>query len=46
MTVPLCKGEREGIVWKNYIGISFLSVAGKIYAGIFVDRARIMTKSS
>ena len=28
----------------NYIGISLLSVVGKIYSGILVDRVRKVTK--
>ena len=36
-----CKG---GITeCKNYRGIGFLSLVGKIYAGIFVDRVRRVT---
>ena len=34
------KGERE---WKNYRGISLLSMVGKIYVGILVDRAHRVT---
>ena len=36
--VPLYKGKGELTECKNYKGISLLSVAGKIYAGILVDR--------
>ena len=36
--VPLYKGKRETTKCKNYRGISLLSVVGKIYAGILVDR--------
>ena len=32
-------GERTGC--KNYRGISLLSVVGKMYAGILVDRVRV-----
>ena len=35
---PLCKGKGERTECKNYRGISLLSVVGKIYAGILVDR--------
>ena len=35
--VPLYKGKRERTECKNYRSISFLSVVGKIYAGILVD---------
>ena len=35
MIVPLYKGKGERVECKNY---SFLSVVGKIYAGILVDR--------
>ena len=37
MIVPLYKGKEEINECKNYIGISLLSVAGKIYAGILVE---------
>ena len=46
VTVPLykCKGDRtECSNYKGYI-ISFLSVVGKIYTGILVDRVRKMTE--
>ena len=36
--VPLYKGKGERTKCKNYRGISLLSVVGKIYAGILVDR--------
>ena len=38
MIVPLYKDERERTECKNYRGISLLSVVGKIYAGILVER--------
>ena len=41
--VPLFKGKGERTECKNYRGISLLSVVGKIYAGILVDRVRRMT---
>ena len=37
MIVPLYKGKGERSECKNYRGIS-LSVVGKIYGGILVDR--------
>ena len=36
--VPLYKGKGEMTESKNYRGISLLSVVGKIYAEILVDR--------
>ena len=43
MIVPLheSNGEKKGC--SNYGGISLLSVVGKIYAGILVDRVRKVT---
>ena len=41
--VPLYKGKGERTECKNYRGISLLSVAGKIYSGILVDRVRRVT---
>ena len=41
--VPLYKGNREMIKCKNYRGISLLSVVGKIYVDILVDRVCSMT---
>ena len=41
--VPLYKGKGERTKCKNYRGISLFSVVGKIYAGILVDRVRIVT---
>ena len=37
-TVPLYRGKRERNECKNYRGIRLLSMVGKIYAGILVDR--------
>ena len=37
------KGKGESSEYKNYRGISLLSVVGKIYAGILVDRVRTVT---
>ena len=44
MIVSLCKSNRERTECKNYRGISLLSVGGKIYPGIFVDRVRRVTE--
>ena len=41
--VLLYKGKGERAECKNYIRISLLSVVGKIYAEILVDRVRSMT---
>ena len=41
--VPLHKGKREMIKCKNYRGISLLSLVGKMYADILVDRVRSVT---
>ena len=38
MIVPLYKGKGDRTECSNYRGISLLSVVGKIYAGILVDR--------
>ena len=40
LIVPLYKGKEESAKYKNYRGISLISVVGKIYAGILVDRVR------
>ena len=42
--VPLYKDKGERTECKNYRGISLLSVVGKIYAGIIVDRVRRVTE--
>ena len=42
--VPLYKGKGEKGVCRNYRGISLLSVVGKIYAGILVERVRRVTE--
>ena len=42
MIVPLYKGKGKRTECKNYRGISFLSVVGKIYKGILVDRVHRM----
>ena len=36
--VPLYKGKLKGTEYRNYRSISLLSVVGRIYAGILVDR--------
>ena len=41
--VPLHKGKGERIECKNYRSITLLSVVGKIYIGVLVDRIRIVT---
>ena len=43
MIVPLYRGKGERNEFKNYRGISLLSVDGKIYTGILVDRVRRVT---
>ena len=43
--VPLYKGKGERTECKNYRYISLLSMVGKIYAGILVDRVCRMTGS-
>ena len=35
--IPLYKGKGERTEYKNYRGISLLSVVGKIYAGILIE---------
>ena len=37
--VPLYKGQGEKTACKNYRGISLLSVVGKIYVVILVDKS-------
>ena len=44
MIVPLHKGKGERNECKSYRGISLLSVVGKIYAGILIDRVRGVTE--
>ena len=41
--VPLHKGKGEMIKYNSYIGISLLSVVGKIYADLLVDGVRRVT---
>ena len=43
MIVLLYNGKEERIECRNYISIGFLSLVGKICAGILVDRARKVT---
>ena len=45
MIVSLCKDKGGRTECKNYRGISFLIVVGKIHAGILVYRVRRMTRS-
>ena len=42
--VPLYKGKGDKGNCRNYRGISLLSVVGKVYAGILVDRVRRVTE--
>ena len=42
--VPMDKGKRERTKCSNYICVSLLSLVGKIYAEILVDRVRKVTK--
>ena len=44
MIVPVHKGKGERTECSNYRGISLLSVVGKIYVGILVDRVHKMTE--
>ena len=44
MIVPLCTGKRRRTECGNYKDISLLSVIGKIYARVLVDRVREVTK--
>ena len=41
--VSLYKGKGERTECKNYEGIRLLSVVGKIYAGVLVDRVHRVT---
>ena len=43
--IPLYKGKGERTECKNCRGISLVSLVGKIYAGILVDRVRGVTGS-
>ena len=43
VNVLLYKGKGERAECKNYRGISLISVVGKIYAGILVDRVHRVT---
>ena len=45
MIVPLHKGKGERTECGNYKDDSLLSMVGKIYTGILVDRFRKVTKS-
>ena len=44
MIIPLYKGRGERTECSNYRGISLLSVVGKIFAGIIVDRVHKVTE--
>ena len=44
MIVPPYKGKGKRPECKNYRGISLLSMDGKIYGGIFVDRVHRVTE--
>ena len=44
MIIPLYKGKGERTECNNYKGISLLSVAGKRYEGIIVDRVHKVTE--
>ena len=46
VVVPLYKSKGERTECCSYRGISLLSVFGKIYAGIIVDRIRKVTEGS
>ena len=41
--VPLCNGKGKGTECKYYRGIRLLSVDGKIYVGILLDRVHRVT---
>ena len=41
--VPLYKDKGESTECKNYGGISFFSIVGKIYVGILLDRVHKVT---
>merc|ERR1712002_424994 len=42
--VPLYKGKGDRNECKNYRGISLLSIPGKVYGGIAIERVRVLTK--
>ena len=42
--VPVYEGKGEKTEFKNYRDIGLLSVIGKLYAGILVDRIRRVTR--
>ena len=42
--VPVYKGKGKRTECNNYIGISLLSAAGKIYSGTLVDRFHRVTE--
>ena len=44
MIVPLYKDKGEGTECSSYRSISLLSVVGKVYVGILLDRVRKVTE--
>ena len=44
VTVSLYKDKGEKTVYVNYRGINLLSVVGKIYVGILIDKLRKVTE--
>ena len=45
--VPLCKGNGKGVVHEcgNFRGISLLSVVGKVYGRVLINRIRAKTEN-
>ena len=46
MIVPMCKDKGEKTECSNYRGISLLSIFGKVYAGILLERICKVTEVS
>ena len=44
IVVPLYKGKGDRLDCKNYRGISLLSIPGKVYGRILIERVRDMTE--
>ena len=44
IVVPLYKGKGDRLDCKNYRGISLLSIPGKVYGRILIERVRVMTE--